>query len=91
MGNSAPLHRLSEGHLLLLPPLLGRLGVELHLQVCHLGEAGMAFVPRIDEYLRLRLGELPQPDHPLAGRDLISEGLADLHRGEGQRVPEVAQ
>ena len=51
----------------------------------------MALVPGVDEYLSLGLGELPQPDHTLTGRDLISKGLADLHRSKGQAVAEVAQ
>ena len=51
----------------------------------------MSLVPRIYEDLRLGLSEFPEPDHTLAGRDLISEGLADLHCRKRQRVPEVAQ
>ena len=91
VGHNAPLHSFSEGHLLLYSLLLGLLRVELHADVSDLREAGMALVPGIDENLSLSLSELPQPDHALAGRDLISKRLANLHSGKRQGIAEVAK
>ena len=50
----------------------------------------MGLIPWVYEDLSLGLSEFSESDHTLAGRDLISEGLADLHGRKRQGVPEVA-
>ncbi len=54
-------------------------------------EGRVILLTRMDEDLSLRLGELPQPDHALAGGDLVSVGLPDLNGAEGKFVAVKAQ
>ncbi len=91
VSDNSPLHRFAKAHLLLHPLLLRLLGVELHPDCLDLIESGMGLVSWVDEDLCLGLGELPQSDHTLAGGDLISIGLANLHCREWKSPPEVAQ
>ncbi len=73
-------HRIASLHLLIDSE-------ERHL-VCGIPfKAGMVFLLRMDEYLGFGLGKLPQPDHSLSWRYLVSVGFSYLDCTEGELVP----
>ncbi len=81
-------HRKPGWLLILKLPLDGEEG---HGVVSVAVEGRVVFLVRVDEDLGLCLGELTQPDHALAGGDLVPVGFPDLDRTEGEFVPVEAQ
>ncbi len=82
-------HRSAEGFLAILLPADGEEGYGVVGIAVEGGVVAFAF--RMDEDLGLCLGELPQPDHTLAGGDLIPVRLSYLDRAEGELIPVEAQ
>ncbi|OQC71214.1 MAG: hypothetical protein BWX50_00547 [Euryarchaeota archaeon ADurb.Bin009] len=65
---------------------LPRDGEERRRMVCVTIERGVILLVGVDEDLGLRLRELPQPDHALAGGYLVSVRLPDLDGAEGEPI-----